>query len=499
MNQLALFCFVVVYGLCGSIFTLWSTYLINGLSKLAVIQKRYSFITNLVVIFSITLIIVVHLLHCALITFEERIDKLIYTILLVMIEILNEIFFDGILFLIFLRFYMMYFDVNYRISVLEGAWIALLDPNTTKTNWYLNQKEKYGNIRWVALRLLILYLLSISISIAMSLLMHNDIISIILHFIAISVNIYIYNKSPTFYDHYYMRDEMKAINIVCCLYVSAQFAHYLYSLWFVEVTAWITLYIVIQITLISSLCFVSTAWIVSIICNEYGSYNHAVAMDIKPIASNNHEEEEDDDEEEDEIRMPVLVFMHRQKKHLEDIEISQKIKLHRILSANESFTLFMQHLSRESFMACLLSFVEYVQFKQLLADNLIDINRGTFGNAKLAPSIPKSVIVHSSPSNEAYDDQQKLLKEYKCRAYMLYNKYIKDGAEFQLDLPSDYKSALDPQIGELDKWVNSAINSDQLFHIFDNVIFSQYQIMWKSYQRFVKTGDYELVENLFKK
>ena len=50
---------------------------------------------------------------------------------------------------------------------------------------------------------------------------------------------------------------------------------------------------------------------------------------------------------------------------------------------------------------------------------------------------------------------------------------------------------------ELDKFVNSDIDANQLFHIFDDVIFSQYQIMWKSYQRFVNTGDYQLVEKLF--
>ena len=77
---------------------------------------------------------------------------------------------------------------------------------------------------------------------------------------------------------------------------------------------------------------------------------------------------------------------------------------------------------------------------------------------------------------------------------MLYAKYIKRDAELELQLPAEYRSVLDGHMQGLDKLVNSEMDANQLFHVFDDVIFSQYQIMWRSYQRFATTSQYQLVE-----
>merc|ERR1739841_188395 len=90
------------------------------------------------------------------------------------------------------------------------------------------------------------------------------------------------------------------------------------------------------------------------------------------------------------------------KKPLEDIEISKKLKLHQILNKDESFTIFSSFLSRAGGargMAALLSFVEVVQFKEQCCRRLDDVDPGTFRlHSKLAPSIPRSIIVF----NEGY-------------------------------------------------------------------------------------------------
>ena len=298
--------------------------------------------------------------------------------------------------------------------------------------------------------------------------------------------LYLY-KNTNFLYHYYMRDEMKAINFIFICYLIIQIINYIllsilmninsnnYNLWHIQF-----IYIITQMILIGILCFVCTGWVIALITKEYSGYHDAQhcplndeqshhssgkfrflhitnTASFRPGYNNNNNNNKDrnngdnnnDDDDDENMR---IRYVHRTKKGLEDIEISKKLKLPQILSANESFTLFMQHLSRESSatynnVACLLSFVEYVQFKQLLKDNLRGIQAGTFGNAKLAPSIPKSSIVHTeynkifsnndengndinndddgkNHQNQDEDDEL-LLKEYKCRAYMLYNKYIK--------------------------------------------------------------------------
>ena len=574
--KLVAFCLSLAFVLSGTLYIITQCRKLNGIANLTVIQKRYSKITNITVAFSIFMILIVFTFKSGIILFETEMTEQTNNILLICFTSLKIICFHAILYLMVLRFWLMFFDVQWTIATLDKEWTVFLDPNVAKKNWYFSNLETYGNWQWLLPRLILFYLISISISITMNvciLLQYINIgfyaINMLLILIPIVINIVIYTKTPTFYDHYYMRDEMKAINNVFILYLIMQIIHYiiisilinienndistLSDLWHVQLV-----YIVLQVLLIGALCFICTGWVVRIISSEFETYSDAQLplndeqsqhpakfrfiyiqnnpsyrpnvnnkVDNLPSKSaehgnalvNNTQIHHHNNYDEDDENMRIR-YVYRTKKNLEEIKLSKKLKLPQILSANESFTLFMQHLSRESNVATLLSFVEYVQFKQLLKDNLSNIQAGTFGNAKLAPSIPKSSVVHTpykmngrsddnndnnnnnnnTPNkgiNEQEVDEEKLLEEFKCRAYMLYNKYIKRDAELELKLQPDYKKALDEKMDELDKFVNSDIDANQLFHIFDDVIFSQYQIMWKSYQRFVNTGDYQLVENLF--
>ena len=104
-------------------------------------------------------------------------------------------------------------------------------------------------------------------------------------------------------------------------------------------------------------------------------------------------------------------------------------------------------------MAALLSFVEVVQFKEQCCRRLGVVDPGTFQlHSKLAPSIPRSIIVFNEgypladdisaesatesmgPLQQKRWDHEKAMKEFKCKAYMLWNKYIKNDAELQLNL-----------------------------------------------------------------
>ena len=247
------------------------------------------------------------------------------------------------------------------------------------------------------------------------------------------------------------------------------------------------------------------------------------------------------------------------QKSIKNAKIAKKLKLHQILSKDESFELFIQHLSKEyNNERCLLCFIEFVQFKQLLFNNLSDIAAGTFGSGKLAPTIPKSVIVYtgefntnmarnpSNPSdlllanamvannssNHSYNPnsgrnfssmsnnmtrnqhsnrssrknnenparrhqskmtEKQLKAEYKCRAYLLYQKYIKADAEFEIEFDGnsvkamEYKEKIVREMDELDNWLNNDITNDDLFHQFDTVIHEMYKIMFHSYQSFLTT------------
>lgn len=294
--KLTVFCIVLALILIGTIYIIRQTKLLNGISSLTIIRKRYSSITKIVVFLSIFLILIVLSLECALIIFSSHISSSTYIILKICFSVLNTICFHGILYLMFLRFWLMYFDVQYTISTLDKEWVIHLDPNISKKDWYFNNIEKYGNYKWLIPRLSILYFISISISITINvLILHKNniipyyfyIINIILNLIPILINMYIYTKTPTFYDHYYMRDEMKAINNVFVAYLILQFVHYvsmsiIYGIYDNKNKDTIDLenkieivYIALEIILIGTLCFICTGWVVATISNEYGSYTEA--------------------------------------------------------------------------------------------------------------------------------------------------------------------------------------------------------------------------------
>ena len=118
------FCFTFLLSLIGSIYIIRQTKLLNGISKLTVIRKRYSSITKVIVIVSLFLILFVFLLQSALIAFIEWIDNDRFSdILTIIFSVFDVICFHGILYLTLLRFWLMYFDVQYTISTLDKEGI----------------------------------------------------------------------------------------------------------------------------------------------------------------------------------------------------------------------------------------------------------------------------------------------------------------------------------------------------------------------------------------
>ena len=548
--QLVFLCFMVVFITCGSLGLLWGSLRFLGISEMTVIHKRLPSITAMTVFLSLIVMAVI-LCYLMLLTFGDGLSSSAVHIVYVMATVMDVVCIEGILYLLFLRFWLSNFQTNHAIAILENEWTVHLDPyHIQNTNFYFAKLGQFGSIWWVGIRLFVIYAVSVSISIAISVLILQSMASvyclcivIMLECVPICGNICILKSASSFYDHLYLREEMRKINGFCILYICNE-------LWFLFVrclSSWestaitvhsdsaamaavYSLFLFVRSCLIGALCFISTEWIVGLVAKEYGSYSDAknasshCTSDLKRttfrfIHSKDHSagNAQWENQEEDDIRLPIF---YRHKKPLEDIEISKMLKLPQILSRNESFTLFMQHLSRESasMMAALLSFVEVVQFKAALVQRLDGIEEGTFDGGSLAPSIPQSVIVHGGvyplgndisaesatesmdPLQQKRHEQKRVMKEMKCKAYMLWNKYIKHDAELELRLDNEFRVKLSKEMDQLDQFVNNAsITANDLFHLFDDVIWQSYRRMWQSYQRFTNTGDYEMVYELFQK
>merc|ERR1719334_1611206 len=152
--------------------------------------------------------------------------------------------------------------------------------------------------------------------------------------------------------------------------------------------------------------------------------------------------------------------------------------LQQILCHEESFTLFMQALSHEFSQEILLSFVEMIQYQQLIAEYInhnMDSNGKTLSSLTSIQSdngvfyeprehyeavafpcnVPKSYIIYgpydrqSKALSESMDlccDQNEFMELLKAAASKIWFKYIASNATWQINVPFSTQKALQTQM-----------------------------------------------------
>ena len=104
------------------------------------------------------------------------------------------------------------------------------------------------------------------------------------------------------------------------------------------------------------------------------------------------------------------------------------------MSKTEYLDVFMSHLAQEFSLELALSLIEFIQFKSYLEMNmnihLDDGNTISFCSMRLCEDIPKSSIVYDT----AHD--------HKWKARELYNKYIRIGSNYEINVHSEIRAEL---------------------------------------------------------
>eukprot|EP01084_Bolivina_argentea_P072029 130831_1 len=150
-----------------------------------------------------------------------------------------------------------------------------------------------------------------------------------------------------------------------------------------------------------------------------------------------------------------------------DVDTAQasRIDLDKILSNKQATHLFMLHLSKEYSIECLLSYIEFTQYRQYLvsemdklgmnpdySSNLSDVPQSPQTSTPSEPhhqsfpsNIPQSLIVSDSTKHTHADSTQdeELLCSAKIKAHKLYAKYIQNGSEFEINISHGRRENLD--------------------------------------------------------
>eukprot|EP01083_Nonionella_stella_P213742 770614_1 len=107
-----------------------------------------------------------------------------------------------------------------------------------------------------------------------------------------------------------------------------------------------------------------------------------------------------------------------------------------IMGNKQAIHLFMAHLSSEYSMECLLAFIEISQYQDYLyGENIDNLDENNVQRVEFADNIPISEIIEAKENvNKEYNNI--FLAHAKIKAHKLYNKYVKYGAEFEINISS---------------------------------------------------------------
>lgn len=182
----------------------------------------------------------------------------------------------------------------------------------------------------------------------------------------------------------------------------------------------------------------------------------------------------------------------------------ESIDIFDILSNEICFDLMFQHLSDEFSMECLLSLTEFTHYTKFVIDCFkIDIDRlkqngqlsQDFMIVKLPNNVPPSGIVIECMNDERFSGKNEL--QCKMIAFKLYEKYIKIGAPYEINIYDETRMMLTSLMtsGYSDTWMEneSTMSGLQLLTIFDGCCHEMIKLLTISFARLTTK------ENLFDK
>merc|ERR1712087_688640 len=106
----------------------------------------------------------------------------------------------------------------------------------------------------------------------------------------------------------------------------------------------------------------------------------------------------------------------------------------------------------------------------------------------LSEAVPRSVIVFGPQSG--FD----ALRMYREMAWRLWDKYIRSGAEFEINVAYSTRNACAGWMRNGDHWLDGnvqAVGDTELFHIFDHCISVCFSFCSHSFTRFKTMPEYQ--------
>ena len=431
-----------------------------------------------------------------------------------------------------LRFWMIFFDVKWAQASTNAQWKKIIDENEEKC-WFLTHKSTYGNTKYCSKLILIPFIITCIPIIYIDITNDANLLWTVCNGVAmipplLFVTI-LWNKTPKINDQFRIMREAKLFcrGALCTLllYLLMGFTPILGATQF-------TRYILGNIVGVLSYGLATLFYTCYPLYIALVHEHEQMMNQLSSVATSGNKKPE----------LTQTGGISNNRRH-------HSATLSKVLSEEESFLMFMEHLRHEWSMELLLSFIEFAQYKKLVMEmftneidqNLLDQYWKSESRQHVILDnsyIPYSSIVHEglkkigkpldlenlrakscsedggdhvevemsstvtitnlSSENVVTDGTEttqsecgeKLTGDFHDKALKLCTKYVANGSEFQINLPDKVRTRLMTQINEY-LYNNEKMCCNGLFVLFDDAIEEMWKLMGYSFCRFILTEKFQ--------
>eukprot|EP01084_Bolivina_argentea_P282974 484527_1 len=173
----------------------------------------------------------------------------------------------------------------------------------------------------------------------------------------------------------------------------------------------------------------------------------------------------------------------------------KKIGLKQLLSTNKGIHRFAAHITKEISVECLLSYIEFSQFEEFCINKFISAQEleqlKRFDFICFPNNIPISGIIESNSVNK----EEIFASDLRIMAHLIYEKYVRVGAEFEININSDDRKKLREALGDLEICLSeNSVTITEIVMLFEKARMEMYRFLLFSFRRFKQDNDWEAVE-----
>ena len=403
------------------------------------------------------------------------------------------------------RFWLIFYMIKYNSAVLNNKWQSIIDPKTAQKNWYLENKDKWGNWKyiryWVIGYCIIAWICTNLIHVTAKIRdayaeeafrSSGELSASIFSFIIpIMFDMTILCKIPKFDDDIGISKELKSS---LYMIMTVMFLSILMNAWSItwrnlsdswddnkdNIISYTGILIIRFVLFLNTLRL--TRWPLTtfkkIIVDRHTSTTmfeiaHQTTYDaIAKQSIELHQNSED---------MSNIT----KNNNMERDAVMLRKEMMDSLKNNAIFDALMLHLLNEYCGECLLSIIEMTQFKQKIIEQNQTERFAMIDMIELPVTLVRSYIVYG-------DEDPNYISNYKFIANKLYTKYIAVGSEWEINIDFHNREKY-TELFEDDGL--SGDNIQALYKLFDPCIDIMSALLLSSFTRFKNSKKYEMIQH----